>query len=100
MKILLIAAASLVLMALGVAGFGYLLPRRHVASRSASYHATPEQLFGLIAGLQNWRPDVLRCVSIPDATGREFMGETTHHGDTIAYELLDKGTEITVSFPR
>jgi hypothetical protein len=43
----------------------------------------------LIAGPQNWRLDVLRCESIPDAAGRELMRETTRNGDTITYELLD-----------
>jgi len=90
MKILLTVIGGLVLLGLTVVVVGSLLPRKHMASRSASYHATPEQLFALIAGPQNWRPDVLRSEAIPDATGREFMRETTRNGESITYEVLDR----------
>lgn len=90
MKILLLAVGGVVLLGLGVAVIGWLLPKQHVASRSASYDATPEQLFSLIAGAQAWRPDVLRCEAVPDAGGRELVRETTRAGETITYELLDR----------
>jgi hypothetical protein len=69
---------------------GSLLPKRHAVSRSASYQATPGQLFRLIAGPQNWRPDVLHCEAIPDTNGRELTRETTRDGSTIIYETLDR----------
>lgn len=90
MKTLLVVVAGVVLVGLALVIMGSLLPRKHVASRSAVYHAAPEQLFSLIAGPQGWRPDVLRCEGIPDANGREFMRETTRDGKTITYELLDR----------
>jgi hypothetical protein len=90
MRIVLIAAAGIVLLILVVLVTGSLLPKRHVASRSASYRATPEHLFSLIAGPQNWRPDVLRYEAVPDANGRELMRETTRGGEIITYELLDR----------
>lgn len=90
MKALLVVIAGFVLVGLAMVIVGSLLPRQHVASRSATYHAAPEQLFSLIAGPQGWRPDVLRCESIPDANRREFMRETTRDGETITYELLDR----------
>jgi len=89
-RILLLVAAGIVLLVLAVIVIGSLLPKRHVASRSASYRATPEHLFSLIVGPQNWRPDVLRCEAVPDANGRELMGETARDGETIIYELLDR----------
>jgi hypothetical protein len=93
MKILLIAVASVVLLVLAVLAIGSLLPKRHVVSRSASYRATPELLYSLIAGPQNWRPDVLRCEPLPNIGGRELVSETTRDNQTISYELLDRVPE-------
>jgi hypothetical protein len=90
MKILLILAAAIVLMVLAIVAIGALLPKRHVASRSASYRATPDQLFALIAGPQNWRPDVTQYELLPSDNGRELVRETTTDGETIDYELQDR----------
>jgi polyketide cyclase/dehydrase/lipid transport protein len=90
MKILLLVAVAVVLFILGVVLIGSLLPKRHSVSRKASYRATPERLFSLIAGPQNWRPDVLRYEPAADAGGRELVGETSRDGETITYELLDR----------
>jgi hypothetical protein len=90
MRILLIAIAGVVLLVIAVVAIGFLLPKRHVVARSASYRATPDQLFRLIAGPQNWRADVLHCEAVPDANGREFMRETTRDGNTVIYETLDR----------
>jgi Polyketide cyclase / dehydrase and lipid transport len=89
-RILLIVVAGIVLLVLTVVVIGSILPKRHVASSSASYRATPERLFSLITGPQDWRPDVLRCEAVPSADGRELMRETTRNGRTITYELLDR----------
>jgi hypothetical protein len=69
-RILLIVVAGVVLLVISVIVIGSLLPKRHVVSRSASYRATPEQLFSLIAGPQDWRPDVLRCEAVPSVDDR------------------------------
>jgi hypothetical protein len=89
-KILLILIAAIVLLILAVVAIGGLLPKRHVVSRSASFHTTPEKLFSLIAGAQNWRPDVTRSEILPAEKGRELVRETTSDGETITYELLDR----------
>jgi hypothetical protein len=96
MKILLIVACGLVLLVLGVVLTGALLPKRHVVSRSASYRATPERLFSLIAGAQDWRPDVCSCEAVPDAGGRELVRETTRNGETITYEILDRTAPTSI----
>jgi hypothetical protein len=90
MKILLIVIGSLAVVAAVVVGMGLLIPKRHVVSRSASYRLGPEQLYPLIAGPQDWRPDVVRCDVVPDGSGRDLMRETTRDGETITYELLDR----------
>ena len=89
MRILLIVIAAVVLLVVAVVGIGSLLPKRHSVSRCAAYRATPERLFSLIAGPQNWRPDVLRYEAVPGSGGRERARETTRGGETITYELVD-----------
>lgn len=89
MKILWIGGGCVLLVIVAVVVIGLLLPKSHVASRAATYHATAEKLFALIAGPQNWRPDVLRYELVPDKAGRELARETTRNGEAITYELLD-----------
>jgi len=96
MKIVLILICGLVLIAAAVVAIGALLPKEHVASRSASYRATPEQLFALIAGPQNWRPDVLHWEMVPDAAGRRLTRETTRNGETVTYEMLDSSPPYSI----
>jgi hypothetical protein len=55
----LIVAGCIVLLAVCVIVIGSLLPKAHSGSRAAVYNATPDRLFALIAGRQNWRPHVL-----------------------------------------
>jgi hypothetical protein len=89
-RILLIGVAGFVLLAISVVVIGSLLPKQHVVSRSASYRVPPERLFSLIAGPQDWRPDILHCEALPAVDGREWTRETTRNGETITYELLDR----------
>jgi polyketide cyclase/dehydrase/lipid transport protein len=96
MKILLIVAVIFVLFILGVVLTGSLLPKRHVVSRSASYRATPERLFSLIAGDQKWRPELLRSEPVADAGGRELIRETTRDGETVTYETLDRKAPVSL----
>jgi hypothetical protein len=89
MKILLMVLADVVLLIVVVVAIGSLLPKQHVASRSASYRASPEQLFSLIAGTQTWRRDVRSCEITSDDSGRELLRETSLRGETITYAVLD-----------
>lgn len=89
MRILIVVSGGIVLLAVCVVVIGALLPKRHVASRSASFRATPERLFSLIAGSQDWRPDVLRYEVISREGDREVVRETTRNAETITYEILD-----------
>lgn len=72
-----------------VASVGALLPKRHVVSRTASFKAAPDRLFALIAGSQNWRPDVAHSERTTDASGRELLHETARNGTTMTYEISD-----------
>ncbi|MGA2536561.1 MAG: SRPBCC family protein [Terracidiphilus sp.] len=86
MKIALIVAGVLLVLVLGIVAIGAMLPKRHVVSRSASFKASPENLFALIAGSQDWRPDVKSC-EVFDEGGKQFQRETSKHGETVLYEL-------------
>ena len=90
MKIALFVLAGILILSACVVLIGLLLPKSHVVSRSASFHAGPEKLFALIAGPQSWRPDVVHYEAVPDASGRELASETTRNGETVRYELLDR----------
>ncbi len=96
MKILLFGVGGLLLVIAGLVIVGSLLPKRHIVSRSARFHATPERLYALVAGPQNWRPEVVRCESISNAEGRELVQETTRNGETVTYELLDKDPPVSL----
>jgi len=89
MKILLLIVGSLVSLILLVIIIGLMLPKRHVATRAARYHTSPEALFVLITGPQNWRPDLLQSVESTDSAGRRFVQETSRNKEVITYELLD-----------
>jgi Polyketide cyclase / dehydrase and lipid transport len=87
MKIVLMIVGALVLLIVAVVVIGALLPRRHVSTRSAQFHASAEQLFALVAGAQNWRPDVAKWEEVPDSGGRHLQRETSKRGETMMYEL-------------
>ena len=91
MKIAAIVVGLLIVLIAGVVVVGFLLPKRHVVSRRASFRAAPERLFALIAGSQEWRPDVQSCAMIVEPDGRQFQRETSKQGETILYQL--EGTE-------
>ena len=90
MKFLLIATGTLVALILLVVVIGTLLPRTHVASRSAVFKATPEQLFALIDGPQTWRSNVKKYETVSIQDGRRQWRETDDHGQTITYEAVER----------
>jgi len=88
MKILLILLGAIVLLILFFVVAGYLLPKHHVATRAATYRATPEQLFPYIAGLQNWRPDVLHSELDDGPNGQRILHESLRNGTKMTYEIM------------
>jgi hypothetical protein len=87
MKVFLLVLGFILLLVLAVVGIGALLPKHHVATRSATYRATPDQLFALIAGSQSWRPDVLHSETWSDPSGRRMLRETARGGQSMTYEI-------------
>ena len=87
MKILLVVLAMFVLSIIVIVLVGAMLPKQHTATRSAVVKATPEQVFALISGPQDWRTD-LKNYSYFDENGRHMIRETDTHGQTITYEIV------------
>jgi hypothetical protein len=95
MKIVLIIVGLLVLLVLCIVMIGCLLPKHHVAARSAVFKASPERLFALIAGSQDWRPDVKSCELLTQ-DGKQFQRETSNHDETILYELQNSHPPLSI----
>ena len=96
MKIAFVVVGVLVVLIVMVVAIGALLPKRHVVARSAVFHGGPERLFALIAGSQNWRPDVKACELIAGDDGKQFQRETSQRGETIDYELMNSRPPLAI----
>ena len=89
MKIVFSLFGAIAVVVAVIVVIGFMLPKRHLVSRSALYRVPPEKLYALIAGPQDWRPDVRHWEAVADS-GRELTRETSNHGETITYEVLDR----------
>lgn len=72
MKIVLVVIAVIVLLVAIVAVVGALLPRHHVASRSARYRAPADTLWRALtdfAALPGWAPELTRVERLADQNG-------------------------------
>ena len=87
MKALILVVAILVLSILAIVLVGAVLPKHHTASRTMLLNATPDQVFALISGPQDWRTD-LKSYSVSEESGRRIVRETDTHGQTITYEIV------------
>lgn len=87
MKIALIVLVALVVSIILIVAIGAMLPKQHTASRTVELRATPEQVFALISGPQDWRND-LKEYKFFDEGNRHMVRETDKHGQTITYEIV------------
>ena len=87
MKILLIFVAVLLGFVILIIAVGAMLPKHHNASRTVVLRATPEQVFALISGPQDWRTD-LKEYKFFDQNGHAMVREIDTHGQTINYEIV------------
>lgn len=88
MKILFIVLVVIIVAIVAVVVVGALLPKSHTASRTAIIKATPEQVFALISGPQNWRTD-LKEYSFFEEGSRHMQRDTDKQGQTITYEIVE-----------
>jgi hypothetical protein len=88
MKLLLFALGLIILLVAVVVFIGALLPKHHIVQRTRFFDATPDQVFRLISGPQEWRTD-LKDYKLYDEFGRHMARETDKHGQTITYEVIE-----------
>jgi len=70
LRVALLVLAALVILVLIVVAIGYALPVAHVASRTAAFRQTPDEIFAVltdVAHFPQWRSDV---------TGVEILGSS------------------------
>src|SRR5260370_39077642 len=88
MKILLISASALfAIIAISVV-VGFLLPKRHIATRSAFIEHPCADVFKLISVPPVWRDDVSVWKELPPTDGLYTWDETTKNGDMITYQRV------------
>ena len=80
------AGLLLALLIAVVAVIGVMLPEKHVVTRHAFFRQSPEAVFALITGPQNWRPDVARWEEIPNPGGPRRWREYSMHGNSVTFE--------------
>ena len=88
MKIFLALLGALVLVLVIVTLVGALLPKHHLATRTAAFKATPEELFHFISGPQEWRTDLKNYQAFEEG-GRAMRRETSKNGQTLTMELVE-----------
>jgi uncharacterized protein YndB with AHSA1/START domain len=83
-RLLVIAALSLVGALALAAGLGLLLPRRHTAVTRVLLKRPPAEVWAAISDLPSqtaWRSDLEGAERMPDHEGREVWLQHTDHGD-------------------
>jgi uncharacterized protein YndB with AHSA1/START domain len=83
MKWLLVAAGVVVVLVVAIAVVGALLPRDHVASRTAHIPAPPDTVWATITDVANfpkWRPDVESVELMPNAPAGRSWREHSRNG--------------------
>lgn len=88
MKIFLVGLGIVLVVVTFATIVGALLPKHHVATRVATFKASPEQLLHLISGPQDWRTD-LRSYQVFTENGREMRRETSKNGQTLTMEFVE-----------
>lgn len=74
-----------------IALIGALLPKSHVASRSAKYNQPPEKIWDIItdfASIPSWRKNVKSMEKLPDRNGHPVWMETSNQGK-MPYEVTE-----------
>lgn len=83
---ILYTAGALAALVAIVAGVGAALPRDHKAARKATFaNATPERVWDLISGPQDWRPDLSKWEKL-DAT---HYVETDKRGQRMPMAIVE-----------
>ncbi|MBI3724761.1 SRPBCC family protein [bacterium] len=87
-----IVVGALVALVVLMAVVGSFLPSEHVASSSARFARTPEEIYRAITSVDDfpaWRPDVKTLERLPDRDGHVAWREVGSHG-AIALERIEE----------
>ena len=84
MRWLIYGGLAVVIVPAIVVMIGAMLPKEHVASRSILLHASPNEVFSLIAGPSDWRGLKYEVLTQPPLKWRE-----TDSSGTITYERVE-----------
>jgi Polyketide cyclase / dehydrase and lipid transport len=88
MRWLIYIVAVIVLLIAVVVAIGYALPTAHIATRQAHYRQSPEAVYALISGPQNWRPDLVRTEELPKSpSGARRWKEYAKNGAAVTFEV-------------
>lgn len=91
MKWILIAVGVIAGLVILVTIIGALLPRSHVASRSARFNQPPETIWEAITDIErftSWRSDLKQVERLPDRNGHTVWRETSRQG-TMTIEVVE-----------
>jgi len=86
MKWILITLAIIGLLIVAVVGIGFVLPVKHVATRSARFAQPAEKIFLAISGIQSfpeWRPSVERVEVLPPSGAHPRFREIGSDGSIL-----------------
>ena len=72
-----------------MAAFGAALRVKHTATRSATFKASPQQVWDVIAGPPTWRPDVTRYEELPVREGHRVWIEYGKADSKMTYEVVE-----------
>ena len=88
MKLVFAALFILFVPLVVISTMGMMLPETHVAVASAAFHHSQEEVWKVISGPPDWRPDVTRFERLPERDGHPMWREYSSDGKSIAYELV------------
>jgi uncharacterized protein YndB with AHSA1/START domain len=92
MKWILIAVGAIVALVLVAVAIGALLPKSHVAQRSAVFAQPPERIWAVItdfAGQASWRRDITSVEPAGERNGKPVWREVSTRGETVPYETTE-----------
>ncbi len=92
MKWILVAVIILIALVGVCALVGALLPKGHVASRTAKYRESPEALWQSITdytGSPSWRTELKEVVELPERNGHPVWREVNRQGQGMALETVE-----------
>ncbi|HVG22547.1 MAG TPA: SRPBCC family protein [Thermoanaerobaculia bacterium] len=89
--ILVAVVGGIILLVAIVLIIGAALPARHEVSRSVVLRASPEEVYRIVANVENaptWRRDLKRVELLPDVNGHRFFREHGSNG-ALTYEVME-----------